>query len=39
MQDGVSVKGGGIRGGNELRGGGFYSFYEKGEGILGESLE
>jgi hypothetical protein len=35
MQDGVSVKGGGIRGGKELRGGDF-SFYESGERILGE---
>jgi hypothetical protein len=35
MQDGVSVKEGGIRGGKELRGGD-WSFYERGERILGE---
>jgi hypothetical protein len=41
MQDGVSVKGGGIRGrkGVERWEGFYYSFYERGERILGESLE
>jgi hypothetical protein len=36
MQDGVSVKGGGIRGGKGVERGMDFSFYESGERILGE---